>query len=119
MKIGTTFAAGMLSLSLAAFASPSIVNAMISNTMPPDAQISTSNRPQVAFDENTDEHQARHDEIEHGRVRTEDHHARAVEHDDTHNLVRDHTPGTEAHQQHERVDSEEQRDTSHHSDLGY
>src|SRR5579864_6725864 len=106
MKIGSTFAAGLIGLSLAAFAPPCVANAMISDTMPPDAQISTTNRQLVAFDENAEEHEEHHEKIEHGRDRNEEfsHHER----EDTRNLVRDHTPGTEEHEQHERHESEEQ-----------
>ena len=121
MKIGLTITAGLLGLSLAATTLPFIADAMISDVMPREAQISTSNRPQLAFDENTEEHHERHEEIEHGRDRTEEltHHDRDAEHDDTRNMLRDHTPGREEHEQHERHESEEQRDTTHHSDLGY
>jgi len=120
MKIGQTFAAGLLGLSLAAFAPSCIVSAMTSATMPPDAEISTTNRPQVAFDETTEEHEEHHEEIEHGRDRTEEftHHDRDVEHDDTRNMVRDHTPGREEHEQHERHESEEQHRTVHQFDVG-
>jgi len=122
MKIAKTFAVGLLGLSLAAFAPPRVANAITSESgLPSEATVSTANAKQVAFDENTEEHQERDEQVEHGRVRTEEfkHRDSAAEHIDTHNLVRDHTPGTEAHQQHERHESEEQRSTPHQPDAGY
>ena len=121
MKIGSTLAAGLIGLSLAAFAPPFVANALVSDTMPPDAQISTNNRQLVAFDENAEQHEQRHEQIEHGRDRNEEfsHSDRDSGKDETRNLVRDHTPGTEEHEQHERHESEEQRSTTHRSDAVY
>ena len=120
MKLGSIFAVGLIGLSFAA-CTPGIADAMVSDTMPPDVQISTTNRPQVAFDENAEQHQERHEQIEPGRDRNEEfsHHATDAERDDTRNLVRDHTPGVEEHQQHERHEGEAQRNPTHKSDTGY
>ena len=119
MEIGTTLAAGLIGLSLAAFAPAYAMNSKAA--LPTDATISTSNPQQVAFDENTEEHQEeRHEQVEHGRDRNEEfkHTDSHSEHIDTHNMVRDHTPGTEAHEQHEEHETEEQRHTTHQSDVG-
>jgi len=119
MKIGPTFAAGVIGLSLAAFAPAYAMN--VETVLPSDATISTSNPQQVAFDENTDEHhEERHEQVEHGRDRNEEftHSDSQSEHIDTHNMVRDHTPGTEAHEQHEEHETEEQRRATHQSDVG-
>jgi len=120
MKLGSIFAVGLIGLSFAA-CTPGIADAMVSDTMPPDAQISTANRPQVAFDNNAATDQQGHEQIEHRRDRNEEfsHHATDTERDDTHNLMRDHTPGVAEHQQHERHEGEAQRSNSHKPDTGY
>ena len=119
MKIGASLA-GLIGLSLAAFAPAYAMN--IDAGLPSDATISTANPQQVAFDENSQGEQGeRHQQVEHGRARNEEfpHTDSQSAHIDTHNMVRDHTPGVEAHEQHEQHTSEEQRRTTHQSDVGY
>jgi len=121
MKIGKAFAGGLVSLSLAAFALPCWANA-ISSAQKTGVAISTSSGTLIAFDDDTEEHEEHHEKIEHGRERVEEHtHSDSdEEHGGTRNLIRDHTPGTDEHEQHERRESEEEHHSVHeHSDTGY
>ena len=123
MKIGKAFAGGLMSLSLAAFALPCWANTMSSpqSTGPSNVAASTSNRTQIAFGDDAEEHHERHEKIERGRERVEQstHSDSDEEHGGTRNLIRDHTPGTEEHEEHERREGEEEHHSIHHSESGY
>ena len=105
MKIGRVFAGGLMSLSLAAFAIPCWASASLAtwNSAPSRTVVSTSNANQIAFGDDAEEHQERKEKIEHSRESVERHtHSDSdEEHGGTRNFVREHTPGTEEHEEHE------------------
>jgi hypothetical protein len=123
MKIGKTIAGGLVSLSLAAFAVPCWVNATSSsqNRAPLHATVSTANGTLIAFGDDAEEHQERREKIERGRERVEKyrHSDSDEEHGGTRNFIRDHTPGTEEHEEHERREGEEHHTIHAHPDYGY
>ena len=125
MKIGKVFAGGLISLSLAAFAVPCWANAPLATQDSAARQYrsNSSKANQIAFDDDAEEHLEHHEheeKVEHGRDRVERHtHSDSdEEHGGTRNLIREHTPGTEEHEEHEEREGEEHH-TVHHSDLGY
>jgi hypothetical protein len=124
MKIGKALAGGLVSLSLAAFAMPCWASTMSRTPGAAGssaAAISTSSGTQIAFDDDVEEHHERHEKIERGRERAEQytHSDSDEEHGGTRNFVRDHTPGTEEHEEHERREGEEHHSVHQHSDYGY
>ena len=123
MKIGKVFAGGLISLSLAAFALPCWSSGMSSvrNMSPRPMTVSSPNGTQIAFGDDAEEHQERREKIERGRERVERHmHSDSdEEHGGARNFIRDHTPGTEEHEEHERREGEEHHTIHAHPDYGY
>lgn len=124
MKVGKTLLGASFTLSLTAFALPCWASAPLSSSdhaSTPAASHAVAGQ-QVAWGDNDEEHHEREERAEraHQRHREHEEHEQNLnggddeEHGGTRNFIREHVPGTDAHQEHEEREGEENHNMMRH-----
>ncbi len=109
MKIARAFVGGLIGLSLSTFSLPCLasIRPLTKNGTP--AAVTIPAGTQIAFGDDAAEHQERREKLHRERRRIERHTRSDAdeEHGGTRNFVREHTPGTDEHAEHEAREGEE------------